>query len=203
LSKDQNGARNWIGVASAAIVAITAAAAYFFPRAPSTPNLEVRAEGSNSIAAGHDVNIKERSTVDVHDWGGDRRREAESYLQNAWEACQALMAKISELAADSNLDMANMAQYNPEELRPTAVVAQEYGEKVYNDISSRVEQTQNDFGPVSRILGVNSVMQLTGTTQRAEMKSKQRSGFEVVKMKWLDNTMNLCTYLRSVHKGGV
>ena len=203
-TENPNSVRKWIVTGAAIAAAGIAALAYFLPRDGATkpPNIEVNAEGADSIAAGRDVNIKERNTIDKHDYDSDRRRDAELYLRTARESCQSLATKIAALDSDSRLDMASMAQYNPPELDPAEVIAQEYGEKVYNDISTRVDQTRENFKPVSRVLVANSIMPLTGAAQRREAGAKQRASFDSDRKAWLDNTIDLCTYLGTVRKAG-
>lgn len=65
-TEQRHHTRKWIGVGAAVAAAAIAALAYFLPRdEPAKSNVEVTAKGENAIAAGRDVTIKERSTVDT------------------------------------------------------------------------------------------------------------------------------------------
>jgi len=180
------------------LVAAVGAFAYFFPRdaAATKPsaNTEVTAEGDDSIAAGRDVNIDKSRTIDKHDYDKDREREAEAYLSTARETCASLADKIVPLNADSSFNLSNPGEFMAQAVEPTQVAAEEYGEEVYGDINTRLQLIRTDFDPIrTALIGNNFGKKLDGTG---------RARFDTDKKKWLEDTRNLCAYLRGIKKRG-
>ena len=80
------------------------------------------------------MRIGERTVVDKHDFGQDQRAEAERYLGVARTTCKTLSERIAATTATTSIDMTQMMMYYPPEQ-----VAEQYGEQVYSDITSKIE----------------------------------------------------------------
>lgn len=185
-----------VGVASG----IAGILAYIEGRAqkPAASPPTVQASGNNSIAAGNDVRIGERTTIDKHDFGDDRRQVAEAYLSVARGSCKSVSERIASMTADSSVDMTQMQRFYPPEMHPTEIVAEHYGEQVYREINARLDRALQTFQPAIKPLVENSIRSMTGFAARSEDKARKAAAFATDKQAWLDSTNDLCRYLDSV-----
>lgn len=165
---------------------------------PPAPTTSVQASGDNSIAAGNDVRIGERTTIDKHDFADDRRQQAEAYLNVARGSCKSVSERIASMNADSAIDMTQIQKFYPPQMHPTEIVAEHYGERVYRDINAKLEQTLQVFQVAIKPLVGNSIRSMTGFAERPEDKAQSTAAFATDKQAWLDSTNDLCRYLDSV-----
>lgn len=179
-----------VGVASGIAAILT----YF--RSP-TPTTSVQASG-NAIAAGNDVRIGERTTIDKHDFDDDRRQHAEAYLSVARDSCKSVSARIESMTADSSVDLTQMQRFYPPEMHPTQIVAEHYGEQVYRDITAKLEETLRVYQVAVKPLMENSIRSMTGFAARPQDKARKAAAFATDKQAWLGSTNDLCRYLDSV-----
>lgn len=195
--------KKWVNVAITIVgvaAGIAAILTYIEGRAqkPTAPPSTVQASGDNSIAAGNDVRIGERTTIDKHDFGEDRRQVAEAYLKVARGSCKSVSERIASMTVDSSVDMTQMAMFYPPEMHPTEIVAEQYGEQVYRDIKAKLDRALETYKPAIKPLMENSIRSMTGFAARPEDKARKAAAFATDKQAWLDSTTDLCRYLDSV-----
>lgn len=194
--------KNWLGIVVAAVGVVSGVAVILeYVRGepgPAEPTRSVRATGDRSIAAGNDVRIGEKTTVNEHDFDDDLRQKAEGYLKVARDRCKNVSGRIASLTADSAIDMMDMQRFYPPEMYPSEIVAQHYGEQVHRDINTKLEQTLQTFQVAVKPLLSNSIHSMTGFAQRPEEKQRNAASFPTDKQAWLDSTNELCSYLDSV-----
>ena len=194
--------KNWLTIVVAAVgVAGGVAGILEYVRGEpelTEPTRIVRATGDRAIAAGNDVRIGEKTTVNEHDFDDDLRQRAEGYLKVARDRCKSVSVRIASLTAESAIDMMDMQRFYPPEMYPSEIVAQHYGEQVHRDINAKLEQTLQTFQVAIKPLVNNSISSMTGFTQRSEEKQRNAASFTTDKQAWLDSTNELCSYLDSV-----
>jgi hypothetical protein len=173
-------------------------------QSPTVSTTVVRASGDDSIAAGNDVRIGERETVNKHDFDDDRRQIAEAYLKVAHDSCKNLSERIASMTADSSIDFMQIQRLYPPEMHPTEVVAEHYGEQVYRDINTKLQQTMDASKLALVPLSANSIRAMTGfavpaaNSGSSKDRERQAAEFIPVRQAWLDSTNDLCRYLDSV-----